>query len=146
MRAETEVHPTATEREKEMRRVLVTLWNDAYLAARYDSLVQDSVSLTAYLDPGVKYQWARLKKGNVDEGILSDIGFREKLWRGRSLKFREAAKVQEDILTWCENNGYPFASIRLDSVTFPDDHSLSAVLHLEKNRFTKIDSIEMMLR
>lgn len=135
--------PTPAEREKELRKVLILLWNDAYLAARYDSLVQDSVSLTAYLDPGVKYQWARLKKGNVDEGILSDIGFREKLWRGRPLKFKEAAKVQEDILTWCENNGYPFASIRLDSVTFPDDHSLSAVLHLEKNRFTKIDSIEM---
>lgn len=138
-----QVFPTAKEREQELNKVLVALWNDAYLAARFDSIEQDSVSLTAWLNPGVKYQWAHLKKGNVDEGILSEIGFREKLWRNRPLKVKEAAKVQENILSWCENNGYPFAGVRLDSISFSEGHSMSAVLHLEKNRFTKIDSVEL---
>jgi outer membrane protein assembly factor BamA len=130
-------------REMQLNEVLVALWNQSYLAARFDSIRQDSVSMTAFLDPGAKYEWAHLEKGNVDEGILSDIGFREKNWRNRPLKFKEAAKVQEDILDWCENNGYPFAGVRLDSVSLSEDHALSAVLHLEKNRFTKIDSIEI---
>lgn len=133
--------PNITEREKELRNVLVTLWNDAYLAARYDSIMQDSLSLTAYLSPGEKHKWAKVRKGNVDDDILSDIGFREKIWRNRPLRFNEAARLQEDILTWCENHGYPFASVRLDSVVFENDQTLSAKLHLDKNRYTKIDSI-----
>ena len=131
------------DREKEMKNVLLSLWNDSYLAAHYDSLRQDSISVTAYLNAGAKHQWARIKKGNVDEGILSDIGFREKFWRNRPLKYKEVAKVQEDILDWCENHGYPFAAVRLDSLRFEENNSLYGVLHLEKNRFTKIDSIEV---
>ncbi|HET6992429.1 MAG TPA: POTRA domain-containing protein, partial [Bacteroidia bacterium] len=135
--------PTVTEREKEMKNVLVSLWNSAYIAAHYDSMRMDSTSLIAYLDPGAKHKWANVKKGNVDEDILGEIGFREKLWRNRSLKFNEAEKLQEDILDWCENHGYPFASVRLDSVSFINDQTISAQLHLDKNRFTKIDSIEV---
>jgi outer membrane protein assembly factor BamA len=132
-----------SDREKEMQNVLVTLWKDSYLAARYDSIFQDSLSITAYVNPGAKHKWANVKKGNVDEDILSEVGFREKLWRNRPLKYSEEAKLQEDILNWCENHGYPFASIRLDSVSFINDQTLSAQLHLEKNRFTKIDSIDV---
>jgi outer membrane protein assembly factor BamA len=135
--------PSIPLREKEMQKVLKTLWNNAYLAARYDSIRMDSVSLTAYLDPGVKHKWAKVKKGNVDDDILGEIGFREKLWRNRPLKFDDAGKLQEDILDWCENHGYPFASVRLDSVSFVNDQTISAQLHLEKNRYTKIDSIEV---
>ncbi len=135
--------PSAETREKEIQNVLKLLWNSAYLAARYDSLRMDSVSMIAFLDPGLKHKWAKVKKGNVDENILGEIGFREKLWRNRPLKFNEAGKLQEDILDWCENNGYPFASVRLDSVSFVNDQTISAQLHLEKNRYTKIDSIDV---
>jgi outer membrane protein assembly factor BamA len=134
---------SAPAREKEMQNVLKTLWNSAYLAARYDSISMDSLSLTAFLDPGVKHKWAKVKKGNVDEDILGEIGFREKLWRNRPLKYNEAGKLQEDILDWCENHGYPFASVRLDSVALVNDQTISAQLHLEKNRYTKIDSIDV---
>ncbi len=135
--------PNVKARETEMRNVLELLWQDSYLAARYDSLLQDSISITAYLNPGEKHKWANVKKGNVDEGILSEVGFREKLWHNRPLKFSETAKLEESILTWCENNGYPFASIRLDSVTFSNNETVSAELYLVKNRFTKIDSIDL---
>jgi outer membrane protein assembly factor BamA len=139
----SEKFSSVTDREKEMHKILVALWDQSYLAARYDSILLDSTEMTAWLNPGVKYKWARVQKGNVDEGILSDIGFREKTWRNRPLKYKEVAKLQENILAWCENNGYPFASIRLDSIHFENQSTLSAKLHLEKNRFTKIDSIEL---
>jgi outer membrane protein assembly factor BamA len=135
--------PTLPSREKEMKNVLVSLWNSSYIAARYDSILIDSLSLTAYVNPGTKHKWAKVKKGNVDEDILGEIGFREKLWRNRSLKYNETEKLEEDILNWCENHGYPFASVRLDSVSFVNDQTISAQLHLDKNRFTKIDSIEV---
>jgi len=131
-----------TERESEINKVLITLWNAAYLAARIDSTSGDSVSLTAYINPGKPFEWARLSKGNVDEGILSDIGFHEKAYHNKKIKFNSAAKVEEDIIKWCEDHGYPFASVQLDSVQI-HDNGISASLALTKNRFTKIDSIEM---
>ncbi|MBI3512080.1 MAG: hypothetical protein HY064_15590 [Bacteroidetes bacterium] len=133
--------PDKISRENEMHNVLATLWNESYLEARYDSLLNDSLSITAYLFAGEKYSWASLSKGNVDEGILSDIGYREKLYRNKPLKYKDVAKIENGILNWCDDHGYPFASVKLDSCFFVNDRSLNAQLHLQKNRFTKIDSV-----
>ncbi|HTF02675.1 MAG TPA: hypothetical protein VK826_01585 [Bacteroidia bacterium] len=131
-----------TDREKETRAVLISLWDRGYLTAKTDSIRQDSVKQTVYINPGQQYQWAYLSPGNVDEEILSYAGYRKRNFRGDFFRFREVARIQEKILTWCENNGYPFAAVRLDSVLFENDGRIRASLYLDKNRFTKIDSIE----
>lgn len=132
-----------TDREKEIRTILISLWDRGYLTARTDSIRQDSTKHTVYINPGQPYKWAVLAPGNVDEEILSYAGYRRRNFRGNTIRFREVAKIQEKMLKWCENNGYPFASVRLDSVAFDKDNTLSASLRLDKNRFTKIDSIEV---
>ncbi len=129
------------DREKEIQRILTTLWNQSFLAARVDSLQQDSIQLIAWISTGKTFKWAELSSGNVDPVILSTIGFREKRWKNRPLKFKEAAEIQENLLRWCEDHGYPFAQVRLDSVDFTTPETVKAKLFLQKNRFTKIDSI-----
>ena len=130
-------------RDKEIRKTLIFLWNNGYLAARTDSIRQDSTHQTVFINAGTTYNWAQLGPGNVDDEILNYAGYRKKNYRGNKFKVKEVARIQERILIWCENNGYPFASVRLDSVEFQEDHSISAGLYLQKNRFTKIDSIEV---
>lgn len=137
---------TFAERDKQIRTVLVSLWNNGYLTARTDSIRQDSTSQTVYINPGQPYTWAFLSPGNVDPEILSFAGYRKRNFRDDKFKVKEVARIQERILVWCENNGYPFASVRLDSVVFENDNEIgqgriSAQLNLTKNRFTKIDSI-----
>lgn len=131
---------TKTELLKECQKILLQLHENAYLAASFDSTKEDSTHVTAFLNPGKMYQWAFLKRGNVDEGILSEIGFREKLYQNKPLYFKEIVKVQEKILDYCEDNGFPFASIKLDSIDI-SDNMLSAQLHLTKNIELHIDSI-----
>jgi outer membrane protein assembly factor BamA len=138
-----ETYANAAERENALNTLLRNCWNDGFLAAGYDSLQQDSVVLRAWLNAGAAYRWAYLQKGNVDEEILNAVGFRERRWRNRPLRLNEAARLQNDVLTWCENNGYPFAAVRLDSVQILPGQTLSARLHLDKSRFTRIDSIEV---
>lgn len=128
------------ERDKELRTFLFTLYDNAYIAASFDSLVEDSTSLHAYLNTGKMYKWASLQKGNVDEGIISEIGFREKLYSNKPLYFKDVRKVQERILNYCENNGYPFATVRLDSIQFADN-LIFAQLKLVKSIKIQIDSI-----
>jgi len=125
---------------KQLQNVLFACYDNAYLTAQYDSVILDSSSATAYLNFGMKYKWAWLKKGNVDEGVLSEIGFREKLYSNKPVKYKDVKRVQERIIRYYENNGYPFASIKLDSIIIADD-KISAQLKLTKNEEIKIDSI-----
>lgn len=139
----TKQFSSSQESEKEMKNILYTIWELSFITARYDSICLDSNSTTAYLNTGEKHKWASLKNGNVEESILNAIGYRSKLWNNRILKYSEAENLQEKILQWCENNGYPFASIHLDSIFFIDEQTVSAKLFIEKKRRTKIDSIEI---
>lgn len=131
---------TKEEREKELQKVLFTCYDNAYLTAQYDSIVTDSLTQKAYLSFGAQYKWAYLRKGNVDEGVLSITGFREKLYSDRPVKYKDVKRVQEKIITYYENNGYPFASIRLDSIVITDG-KIAAQLFLTKNLEQKIDSV-----
>ena len=129
-----------TEREKELRNVLLTCFDKAYLTASYDSLISDSLTLKAYLTFGSQYKWAFLKNENVDEGVLSEIGFREKLYSNKPIYYKSVKRVQEKLITYYENNGYPFASVKLDSIVISGEN-ISAKLKLTKNLQEKIDSV-----
>lgn len=127
-------------RDKELQNVLFTCYDNAFLSASFDSLITDSLSLRAYLNVGTQYKWAYLKKGNVDEGVLSEIGFREKLYSNKPVSFKNVKRVQEKLITYYENNGYPFASVKLDSIVITKG-IIAAQLKLTKNAEIIIDSI-----
>ncbi len=132
-----------TEREQEVQGVLFTLFDNAYLTANVEAEVKDehdSLKEIVSIATGSQFKWASLRKGNVNEGILSEVGYREKLFAGKPLYFKDVRKVQEKILSSCENNGYPFASIKLDSIVISGS-TLSASLNLQKNVLIKIDSV-----
>jgi hemolysin activation/secretion protein len=129
-----------SERTKELQKVLFQCFDNAYLAAEYDSVITDSLKQTIYLAFGNQYKWATLKHGNVDEGVLSEIGFREKLYTNKPVSYRDVKRVQEKLITYYENNGFPFASIKLDSIVI-QDNQFSAVMNLQKHSEQKIDSI-----
>lgn len=126
--------------DKELQKVLLTCHESGYLAAAFDSVQIDSLNYKAELSFGAQYKWADLKKGNVDEGVLSEIGFREKIYNHRPINYKNVKKLQERIIRYYENNGFPFALVRLDSIVIGADH-ISAVLHITKNEEEKIDSV-----
>jgi outer membrane protein assembly factor BamA len=127
-------------RSKELQKILDSFRSEGFLAAGFDSLLNDSTKLSACLHAGEKYMWLRLGAGNVDEGILRSAGFSEKNFSGQIVDYRRASKLMEKILVWCENNGYPFASVRLDSITI-DSGNVYAQLNLSRNKLVKIDSV-----
>jgi hypothetical protein len=135
-----ETYRSKKELEKGVNTVLNELRHDGYLLADIDSIRGDSLRKTYYLRIGEKFKWAHLKKGNADLNVLSKTGYSEKLYTNQPFKYGETAKLIEKLISYYENNGYPFASLRLDSLSVTDNE-LSAVLNLKKNQFVKIDSI-----
>lgn len=134
---------TAAQRNKQIQQLLFALYDQSYLAATVDSSVQDSTLLTVYFGIGNKYEWAYLHKGNVDQEPLNMSGYRTKLFSGKPLYYKNALKLMNKLLTWYENQGYPFAQVKLDSIQF-HGNQLSATLKIEKKSIEKIDSIEVI--
>lgn len=131
---------TVRDREKELQRLLYLFYDNAYLTASCDSTVSDSLKMDVWIRPGSQYKWALLGKGNVEEEVLSAVGYREKLYNNRPLNYKNVRRLEERILRYYENNGHPFATIQLDSVRILGT-SIQAVLLLNKNSEEHIDSV-----
>lgn len=125
---------------KSVNQVLNDLREQGYLLADIVSKKGDSLTKIYGLQIGKKFKWAKLKKGNADMDVLSKLGYSEKLYTNTPFSYKQTAKLMERSVTYYENNGYPFATLALDSITV-DGNSLSAVLYVNKNKLIKIDSI-----
>ena len=128
------------ERHNEIRRVLHFLYDDGYIAANIDSTKKDSLHLDIHLHIGNRYYFANISRCNVVELLLDETGYKEKIFTNTPFRYDELSKLYEQIITYCENNGFPFASIKLDSVNI-DSNSFKASLNLNKNNKIIIDSI-----
>lgn len=125
---------------KELNAIVSDLRFQGYLLANVDSLSGDSLNKTCYLCIGKKFKWAYLKKGNADMEVMSHLGYSEKLYTNKAFNYTQTARFIEKTLNYYENNGYPFAALKLDSVTI-SDNTISAVLNVEKNKLYRIDSV-----
>ena len=99
-----------------VRELLLLLQSEAYLLASADELRwgRDTVRVQVYA--GEQFRWAYLHNGNLGDGLLTRAGYREKFFRGTRWQPADWAQLQERVLTEAENQGYPFATVGLDSV------------------------------
>ncbi len=121
--------------------ILLDLYNRGYLAASIDSLKGDSIKQKAYMHAGMPYKWSQIKHASIDEGLLNRAGFKEKFYKGKPVSFKEVTRLQESIVKYCEDNGYPFANAKLDSIAIDSANTMQASLVLDKGKMFKIDSI-----
>jgi len=129
------------ETRQELMRILQYFYEKGHLTASIDSLVEDSVSTTAWIFVGKEYTLSMIRAGNADPMVLSQSGFKEKLYSDRPFSPEEIKRLHENILRYCENNGYPFAVVKLDSVTINTDNTIDASLNLHLNQKVSIDTI-----
>ncbi len=126
--------------KKEITTALNQLQKKGFLSATTDSIVIDSTLHHIYLHLGRIYKWTTLTNQNIDEEILSKIGFRDKLFNNKPFNEKQIQNFFTKIILYYENNGYPFASIKLDSVVV-EENKFSAQLFIKKNTLYKIDSV-----
>lgn len=127
--------------KKGIENALHNLNFNGYLSAKVDSISKiDSLHLKAWVSTGELYRWAVIRPGNVSEDLLSRIRFREKVYFGEPIYYKNIIRLQKRIISFCENNGYPFASVKLDSLSL-NGKNIQASLNLQKNGLVTIDSI-----
>jgi len=132
----------STQARRALEQTLITLRNNAYLAASIDSIVyQDSVQ-TAYLFMGVPFEMGYLKNGNVEPFFLGQTSYKEQFFQNEPFNYKELAGIQQQLLNAAENNGYPFASVRLDSFSVVGE-TVTAQLYMDKNKLILFDDISI---
>lgn len=131
---------TSWQRDKALEHYLFRLYDDGYLAASIDSTSGDSLHRVAWLYRGQPYTWINIGQGNVQDNFLGRSGYRQKLFYHEPLRFDRVQRLEQKLLQQYENNGYPFARIRLQDVTVKDA-TVNATLHADTGPLVRIDSI-----
>ncbi len=133
-----------SEVEKELGRLRMSLSHLSYLANSIDSIHIKENSTQAFLSVGEAYKWAELQPGSVDPLFLSRIGFRERLYSNKPFYYKELLDLLEELQSYAENHGHPFAIAGLDSIQFLGNQSISAKLYLKKNLLITYEGVDIV--
>lgn len=128
----------------ELKSLQISLINSGYLAAGIDSVtIIDSIKkIDIYLFTGSPYSYSKLRFDNKYEEALSSSGFRDRLFSNKPFNPLQLSKLFEKVLSYYENNGYPFTSIKLDSTQIIDNE-ISSKLTINEGPLIRIDSIHI---
>ena len=81
-----------------------------------------------------------MRSGNIPPELLKQLGFNPQFLKKQRVSAIELSTLMEAILEKYVNNGYPFASISLDSIEL-NDREVSAAIVSERNKLVRFDSI-----
>ncbi len=135
-------HPDSVRVRREIGRILRQLHENGYLAASVKKISYQTDTVFTVVHTGKQYKWLNLNPGKVPTTILYESGFTPGYFTDRPVYYKQVRQIQEKMLQYAENHGYPFAEVRLDSITF-QDNKLAAQLKFKKNSFVQIDSIAL---
>jgi len=123
-------------------KILPLLQSKGYVTASIDSLRFDSTSAMLALFVGEQYKWKSLDTKKTDPLVLDAIGWNDNQFSGNITNINLIQQSQEKIISWYENNGYPFAKVYFDSIEL-EEGNITAQLKTEKGAFYKVDSIRI---
>lgn len=112
-----------------INRLPVILQAKGYFTAAVDStkLLQDTAWVFVYT--GALYKWGKINYNNVDSNAIKQLS------KTASLSENSPGYLQwlqNNILSWYENNGFPFARIKVDSVHLGSHNQLTAAIVVDK--------------
>src|ERR1043165_4889726 len=113
-----------------------------YMGASIDSSVSDTAATHIYMYVGEKMEKISLKNGNVDPVLQANAGVKGALTSGKTIPVEGAEIIKGKILAECENNGYPFAAVKLDSFT-QQGNTFAARVYLDKHDLVTYDSLQI---
>ncbi|MCW5906648.1 MAG: BamA/TamA family outer membrane protein [Chitinophagales bacterium] len=126
---------------KELALVLRRLKGQGYLAVSVDSTVTDSTSIHVYMYVGEPVDKLIVQNGNIPDNILSSAGVKNSFGKPASISGIDMLK--EKLIRDCENRGYPFATVWLDSF-YQSGNYTAAKVYLQKNDLIVIDTIRIL--
>jgi len=126
-----------------LKKHLSTQREAGYLAVAVDSFQQSDTAIKAWIYYGHNYRWAHLSFNKIPGALLTTMNIRERDWSETAISPGRFTALTNKILEYCENNGYPFAAVYLDSIVQDSEKGMYANLILDKGQLTRYDSISI---
>ena len=118
------------------------LYQNGYITASVEPRQKQGDTIFLQVDTGSPYKIAYLRKGNVPDELLNKIDYREKFFRDQAFNHGQITKLFNRLLTYTENNGYPFASIKLDSLAL-NNNEFQASIKYEPGPYITFDTVKV---
>ncbi len=118
------------------------LASQGFISASVDSLKQDSSSIRIKLFVGKKYTWNNLSMDENTWKVLNELGYKKEWLNEKPFDPQKVQIVYNQLLDYYASNGYPFAKIYLDNISF-NNNLISAKLNVDKGFIYHIDSIRV---
>ncbi len=126
-----------------LKKLVPALQEKGYLAASIDSFYYEDDNYGAFIFLGKQYKWARLSFDSIPNSLWAEASIDPRQWQDVKLNPKRLSNVTEKLLTWCEQNGYPFAKAWLQDVAVNEDGGVNATMMLSKGKLRRIDSINI---
>lgn len=128
---------------KALAEQVATWQQEGYLEARCDSTHREGKTLYAFVQLGQLFVWGTMDWGNLPPALLQmTFGKKKPRFEGKAFRWKEVEALQTSLLATAENQGYPFAQIRLDSLQF-EENRLSGRWHYQSGLLIAFDSIRI---
>ena len=120
---------------------LVNIWKtDGYLNAEVDTIISDSLKSKAIIYQGYRYEELRLDIDPKTSNLLQEAGMANVRWIGDIYSHERVRIAMDKVLVYLENNGYPFATVKMDSVKV-DKGVISSKLLVDKKNLVLMDTL-----
>lgn len=114
------------------------LVNQGFATASIDSVWERKDTTGIYLFLGEKYIWKTVRVASKDSLLIDGLGY--DVPHLQSIKMSSVQKMQDSVLAYYNNTGYPFAAVKMDSIEI-DNNELSGNLVIDSRGLYSIDSI-----
>lgn len=127
---------------KYMNEKVFSLRKKGFVEANIDSSHQISDSIIFYLHIGNEYLWESLSFDNIPSEVTSSLSVRTNKITQTPFNAAFSRKIGHELISFYENNGYPFTQINYDSILI-NDYKVKMKISLIKGPLIKIDSVSI---
>lgn len=116
--------------------------NEGFVLHRLQSdTINDTLFITVEL--GKSYRWSNLESDEIAKEYMRKAGIRVEKFSRKAVSAKRIGTAFNRTLRYCENHGFPFASIKIDSVSIVSE-SVAGIIKLELGPYTTIDSLVLV--
>ena len=126
--------------EKIVNQRIHNLYDLGYLAATSTIIYRPESKVEVHFFAQQVFKTVSISQGNLSDEIINKVGFDSRNFSNRPFSYKKIAKVLQSVLEYAENHGYPFASIKLDSISLTEN-SIAALLNYRSGPLIVFDSL-----
>jgi outer membrane protein assembly factor BamA len=124
-----------------IRKLVPQLQEQGYLAASVDSISVGGTGYDAFVYVGEQYRWAHVSLNEFPPALFTATAINTVSFSSRSITPGALSRISERVLSWYENNGFPFARIWLDSIVLQEGGGISGKMMVDKGALRVLDSV-----